>query len=306
MTPTSFIFVAQAGHLEKMSLVLAASLRANAGFNHELIAAVPTPASIWGSLSTGVKAAFEELEVAVKEITNPFGRKYPIGNKFGCLMVEPRHRRLVFLDTDVIMLRAPQNDSLEQGRIAAVPASGSHHTDDEWRKIYAAVRLPVPRVEPPNGTMSPRMPPYFNAGMVSVDPDANFGSVWLECAQKIEQNQSIPFKAKRPWLDQIALPVAAAMLGIDVCALSVEYNFPSWVRSIRPSENTVFYHYQSPLVLLRNREMFGHASRAVSSYPATRKELRKYRKFAMLCSSRNYFAKKFFYRRVRPKFVRRK
>jgi hypothetical protein len=306
MTPTSFIFVAQAGLLEQMSLVLAASLRANAGPGHELIAAVPTPASIWGSLSTGVKAAYEELEVAVKEITNPFGREYPIGNKFGCLMIEPMHRRLVFLDTDVIMFRAPQDDSLEKGRIAAVPASRSHHTDEQWRKIYAAVRLPVPSAETTDGAISSGMPPYFNAGMVSVDPDAGFGSAWLECAQKIEQDESIPFKAKRPWLDQIALPVAAAMLEIDVCTLSVEYNFPSWKRSIRPSENTVFYHYQKPHVLLRNREIFGHACRAVSSYPATRKELRKYRQLAMLCSSRNYIAKKYFYRGVLPWFARRK
>jgi hypothetical protein len=269
MNPTSFVFVAQAGNLEGMSLALAASLRTYAGFSHELIAAVPAPASVWGSLSKGTMDAFEELEVTVRNVENPFGREYPIGNKFGCLL-------------------------LAAGKVAAVPASKLHHTREQWQNIYAAAGISMPCIEPAEGATRSEMPPYFNAGMISVDPDIGFGSVWLECAQNIEADQSIPISARRPWLDQIALPVAAAKLGIEVHALSVDYNFPSWDLSRQPSDKTVFYHYRRPSFLFGNSDIFGRASRAVSSFPAARREVGRYPRLSMLGTSGNYWLKKLY------------
>jgi hypothetical protein len=68
--------------------------------------------------------------------------------------------------------------------------------------------------------------------MISVDPDACFGSIWLERARKIYENEPIPIGAKRPWRDQSALSMAAAKLGIAVHALSADYDFRSWKESI--------------------------------------------------------------------------
>jgi hypothetical protein len=131
--------------------------------------------------------------------------------------------------------------------------------------------------------------------MISVDPDIGFGSAWLECAQNIDADQSIPISAKRPWLDQIALPVAAAKLGIEVHALSVDYNFPSWDLSRQPSDKTVFYHYRRPSFLFGNSDIFGRASRAVSSFPLARREIGRFPQLSMLRTSRYYRVKKLYF-----------
>ena len=287
MKPTSFVFVSQAGKLEGMSLVLAASIRAAAGFEHELIAAVPTPASTWGRLAPGTLDAYEELQVSVQEIDNPWGRAYPIGNKFGCLCVNARHPVLVFLDTDIVMLDLPLDSGPGIGPVAAVPASRRHHSVEQWAAIYAAAGVTMPAQETIATAGGATGPAYFNSGVVAIEMSSGFGAAWLEIARRIDNDPAIPESARRPWLDQIALPVTAAALG---------YNFPSWEKQLQMPASTTFYHYQRPNVLLRNALLFRRASTAVARFPRTARQVRAHAEVTMLASARFYRLKRAYYR----------
>lgn len=303
MKPTSFVFVSQAGKLEGMSLVLAASIRAAAGFEHELIAAVPTPASTWGQLSPGTLDAYEELQVSVEEIDNPWGRAYPIGNKFGCLCVNARHPVLVFLDTDIVMLDLPLDGGPGIGPVAAVPASRRHHSMDQWAAIYAAAGVAMPAQETCATAGGDSGPAYFNSGVVAIETASGFGTAWLETARRIDSDPAIPESARRPWLDQVALPVTAAALGIGVSELPIAYNFPSWEKQLTMPSPTVFYHYQRPSVLLRSAQLFRRAAAAVASFPRVRREVRKHAAVRMFASTANYRAKRWYYRSVLPRLT---
>jgi len=123
----------------------------------------------------------------------------------------------------------------------------------------------------------------------------------VDCARKIDGDSSIPDSAKRPWLDQMALPIAATLLGSPVRPLTLEYNFPSWEQQLDPSDETVFYHYQRPTVLLRNRDLFLSASQAVSSFPLTRHAVSQHPEVSMYATPRFYGPKNIYHRYLLPR-----
>jgi hypothetical protein len=269
--PASFVFVAQAGRLEGMALLLAASLRHHAGFDHELIAAVPGPAAEWGSLARETLDAFDELRVRSEPIQNPFGQAYPIGNKFACLALPARSERLVFLDSDMVMLDALPDSRPFRAPIEAVPTSRSHCPEALWEKLYRAQGLEPPSSRLRTTGSRESTPPYFNSGVVSISRDTGFAETWLQCAQRIDCDPGVPHRVKRPWLDQVALPIAAALLGHPVTPLPIEYNFPSWEDHLEPGTGTLFYHYQKPEVLLRRPDLLLAARQALSNFPLARR-----------------------------------
>jgi len=262
----SFVFVAQAGKLEGMSLLLAATIRWNMGFDVELIAAVPTPAVEWGVLSDLTLRGFRELEVRVTSIDNPFGLEYPIGNKFSCLSVSKTNDRLVFLDTDIVMLRSILDRRLFGSSIAAVNATHTHCPIHIWEKIYERFELECP-TEKVDGSL--HLFPYYNSGMISIDFAEEFGETWSDCASIIDNLDFVPNSAKRPFLDQIAFPIAAKIFDTPVLSLPNKFNFPSWSESETLQESTIFYHYQRPKRLLREYSLFSKVAIAVEQYPQT-------------------------------------
>jgi len=81
----AFVFVCQAGEIEAKALLLAASLKNVLHCQYELIAAVPSPASIWGELSPDTRRQLDEFGVRIVPIENPIDPDYGIGNKLACI-----------------------------------------------------------------------------------------------------------------------------------------------------------------------------------------------------------------------------
>ena len=248
-----FVFVCQQGDLETKALLLAASLRRSLPSRHELVAAIPTPASRWGSPSPATLAILRRLSVRTVEIVNRVSPDYPIGNKIDCLAIETSCRRLVFLDSDMLLLRPIEIAPLTAAPLAAVPASGAHVGLDDWARFYRACGLPPPSVLTRTLLSGELTPPYFNSGFVSVDGALApaLSDEWSACAARLLADDDLPRTVRQRFLDQITLPIAAARLGIDIGPLLPEWNFPSWGMRIGDGALPAFFHYQRPVRLLR-------------------------------------------------------
>ncbi|MCP5021999.1 MAG: sulfotransferase [bacterium] len=107
--------------------------------------------------------------------------------------------------------------------------------------------------------------PYYNAGFVVVPSNVDFGRVLLEMCLAIDADPQV--KNKRPWLDQIALPLVVQKLNLEVGLLGETHNFPLHLRPIDESDRPVFCHYHSPRQLLKSRSTVSALRRIALEHP---------------------------------------
>jgi hypothetical protein len=221
----AFVFVCQLGELEIKSMLLAASLKHFLQGDYELVAAIPQPANHWGTLSEKTQALMQILKIRSQPIVNNINKNYPIGNKVACLGIDTSADQIVFLDSDILCLREfnfPFNPPF-----SAKPADLNLFSSDitVWKQIYDLFNLPLPYQRVMASTSGELMVPYFNAGVIAIQNGIALKPVWEECCQIIDATHSIT--NKRPWLDQIALPVALARLNLDYHCLDERFNYPA-------------------------------------------------------------------------------
>jgi hypothetical protein len=254
---TAFIFVVDGARLETQSVLLATSLRHH-NPDASLIA-YTSPAS-YAALPGTVRGVFDECGVACRVLPDhgkTWKREYPHGNKLFALADTRDSRFSVFLDTDIIAARAMNADDLP-GRFEVsvvpegVPSWGKN--DDRWERAYAHYGLSLP-TERVRLTRRKRLEflPYFNAGFVAIREEdkvegKSFGALWLETASDFDFNANIG--GKRPWLDQITLPLAMKRFGFQYKVVPTENNFSISDRLADPSEDPVFVHYHRSRYLL--------------------------------------------------------
>jgi len=262
-------FCVHSGELEIKALLLAASLRKYWSADVELIGCIPEEPE-FGGLSLESRRAFESLDVRLVSTTNPIGAGYPIGNKLLGLDVPTSADRVIFLDSDIIALTAATNEDpariFGEGFVAkpadlATCKAGAA----EWRAIYHACDAPMPDFTVTSTTSGERMLPYFNAGVIAVDATSGFGRVWSECAQRIDQLPGVP--AKRPHLDQIALPVAAVKSGLSFHLIDEEWNFPARLKPL-PDSHPKLCHYHWPEVIAREPALLDVFEELITQVPA--------------------------------------
>ena len=247
-----FVFVCQQGELEIKSLLLAASLQRFVRCDHELRAAIPQPESIWGKPSFATLELFERLGAGTCGIENPIGPEYPIGNKLACLGIESDADKIIFLDSDMLCMREFHGDRrFEEFHVNAKPADMATWAADpqQWQRAYASCGTGFPQHRVSSTVSGESMPPYFNAGFIAAHRSSDLAKAWAECARSIDADASIP--DKRPWLDQIALPVALSKLALKVDCLDERFNYPAHIKPIVSDNPPYFCHYHTPEVLCR-------------------------------------------------------
>ncbi|MDQ2065866.1 hypothetical protein Q9295_05750 [Xinfangfangia sp. CPCC 101601] len=127
-----------------------------------------------------------------------------------------------------------------------VPSWGKE--PEQWPRAYAHFDLPMP-TETVRLTRRRRRenPPYFNAGMVMFPEKPppgqshGFGSLWLETALHFDWHCAM--RNKRPWLDQITLPLTVKRFGYDYLAAKAELNFSISDRAYEPQAQPALIHY---------------------------------------------------------------
>src|ERR1700722_7459340 len=207
----AIIFVCQLGLLEAKSAVLAASLRRFARLDHELIAAIPDT----GQPAARTLAFLNKLGIRTVSVANKIDPAYPIANKLLCLSIQTNADKLIFLDSDMILMRPWEDDGRFAIPFNARPAATPSFTENQsdWDAVYAACGA-RPLLGKIRTTYTGEMiSPYFNSGFVAVPANIKFGDVWLDCCRKIDAIAGLP--NKRPHLDQIALSPAISLLGLD-------------------------------------------------------------------------------------------
>lgn len=270
----SFVFVCQKGQLEIQSMLLASSIARFVSCSYELVAAVPQPTSEYGEPDSSTLDMLSALGARVEPIWNQVEPSYRIGNKISALRVATHGRRRVFLDTDVVCMRPFAGDSRLDVEFGAVPAAIVTWGKDlaDWERAYALFGLTLPAVRAKTVRTKEEMAPYYNAGFLVVASDVadRFAEMWLHCAQTIDREASIP--SKRPWLDQIALPIAVTRAGLEHCFLDETFNCPGSVKLLR-SVQPYFCHYHSTVALKRVPVLKSIVMEAIDRHPALEKAI---------------------------------
>jgi hypothetical protein len=231
------VFVMDGPRLEAQALLLAASLAAYGP--KDVARYAMRPKDSLQPISAATRHMLDACDVEICTFERPeaqWRKPYPHGNKLlACAalaeQVPASEGRTIFLDTDMICLGDFTEDMTDAARIYAVPEGvptwGRNIAD--WQRAYDFFGLPLPQ-ERVALTRRRRVEslPYFNAGLVSY-PNAplgrsglGFAAAWLATASAFDH---CPIAKKRPWLDQITLPLTLYREGFDWTVLPDAYNY---------------------------------------------------------------------------------
>ena len=280
--PIRFVFICQGGLLEAKSLLLAASIRYFTGDAHELTAAIPGPADHWPQPSSATLAALESLNVRAEMVENTVAPDFPYGNKMQCLSLPMCCSVQAYIDSDILMMRDFGQDALPTHPICAVPASFGVADESEWQRFYAEfdLDLPVRRLSALISQQS--MPPYFNGGLIAVRGMPALAQSWAECCRRLRAMPGISAEIRDRFVDQVALPIAAARLDADILSLMLQWNFPSWNLALGDGPTPIFFHYQSPERLLREARTADTVKAVCDAYPQVRAAIQRIPTYAKL------------------------
>lgn len=233
MGQTHIFFVADGERLEMQSWLLAASLaHAHHGQSGVHFYAYASPEWL-PKIGPVTRAIYEQAGVELRPLPAPpdWAKPYPHGNKILAATDWRGPGRSVFLDTDMVCLKPlTELAKLPDSHVAAAPEGRpTWGPDDRWERAYAHYGLPLPtaRVRLLRGDR-PEHLPYFNAGLVAM-PEARqadgkrFAEHWLETALDFDHRCKIA--GKRPWLDQITLPLTLARFGYGAHVLEESWNY---------------------------------------------------------------------------------
>lgn len=256
----SISFVCESGRLEAQAVVLAASLR-------EACPEAALVAAVRGELPASTIRSLDSLGVTSVPIINPVADDYPIGNKIAALGAGDTAGLRVFLDSDMLCLRALDFNALRSYPLSAKPADmATFGSDALWQALYERFGLDVPQHRVVASVSRHLMYPYFNAGMVATTQATALSLAWAEACRAVDAMHDV--NPRRPWLDQIALPLAAARLGLTTRSLGDEWNYPAHIKPLHGEPGLV--HYHQPAVITREHALVAMTSRLLVRHPHIR------------------------------------
>lgn len=215
-------FIVEPPEYQVMACYLAASLRQQFGDTVALVGYCPK-----GKIDTvhaDVRAALAKMRCDLRpfETEGRFDPAYPHGNKI-LATLEPRDTAFsCFMDSDILCLRPNRVENLvAEGAVSLTPAASMNWARQSvWPSIYALFGMDVPdeRIRLMKQKKGQGRVPYFSSGLFCF-PETHrnaegkgFPQVWMETAQVIDAAPDVP--SKRPYLDQISLPVAIQRAGL--------------------------------------------------------------------------------------------
>lgn len=155
---------------------------------------------------------------------------YPHGNKIIAAMQPRDSTYSAFVDSDVLFLRKNTIANLAKvGHVScSMAASMVWAEQDIWDDIYGAFDMPIPpqRMHLMRRSVKPLIP-YFSSGLV-IFPEAagkkdRFPDVWYDTARRIDRIDTL--EKRRPYLDQMSLPVAIQRAGLKWNILPEEQHY---------------------------------------------------------------------------------
>lgn len=258
----ALFFIVDGENLAAQSTLLASTLLAHNGSRYRLIAYVPSEGA--SKLPSILCNFYDKCGVEVRPIApdpdspasqrfanSGWAKPYPHGNKILASASPREDEWSVFLDTDMICA-APLDLELlmAPGRLALVPEGVATwgNENDRWKRAYDHFGLPMPedKVRLTRRGRGEYLP-YFNAGFVMF-PTApifgqsqGFGQLWLDTALDFDHGCAIA--KKRPWLDQITLPLTMKRFGYNYLVADTALNFSISDRDYEADARPALLHY---------------------------------------------------------------
>jgi hypothetical protein len=240
----STIFMVEPGPLEAQAHLLIHSLIINCLDDFQMIAYCR--AHLADKLQPETIELLDSKGVQLVQIESPFEEAYGAGNKIVIAGLERETDWTVILDTDTFLARPSRFLSqAAKDCICVRPETRNawSENDEVWASLFGIFDLERP---PKNVTLTYGAVsyPFFNAGMVMFSGN-QFGSVWMDTCLAIDASDRI--RKKRPWLDQISLPVAIERTkGQSLKIVDEGWNDSADVAT----ENTALLHYHRPRRLI--------------------------------------------------------
>lgn len=251
-----FVFVVDDSRFQAQAMLLAASLHRFSRDSSTFVAYAP--ASRIPEVSPLLHSVFKATGTELRsfEVRPRMWRKpYPHGNKIiACAAAEasagPEIKRITFLDTDTICRADMVSSLMVDERVRLVPEGKPTwgKSPKDWQRAYDFFDLPLPqeRVKLVRGRKIESLP-YFNAGLVSFPTTVKgtsgmgFAEAWADAAAQFDR---CSVANKRPWLDQITLPLTLYRDGFRWAALKDRYNYSLAEREKKTfPPGTMLLHY---------------------------------------------------------------
>ncbi|PWK59593.1 hypothetical protein [Roseicyclus mahoneyensis] len=217
MTPSlTLFFVVEPPTYQYIACYLAASIRQHLDAEVQLVGYCP--AHRMEELDPAVTETLRRMRCEVRPMVTEgvFDPAYPHGNKIiACL--QPRDTQWSgFMDSDILVMAAHDiTRLLKPGHVTCSPAASILWAPaDLWETVYGNFGLPVP--EERITLMRDRrrqVVPYFSSGFVLFPEDSGFAGVWMDTAQSLDRVEKL-VPHRRPYLDQMSLPVAIRRAGM--------------------------------------------------------------------------------------------
>lgn len=255
----TLFFVVEPPNYLYMACHLAASIRKFLPPEVKLIGYCPKHR--WAEMEREPLEVLRRLRCEVRPIDaeGRFDPVYPHGNKI-LATLEPKETDFAaFLDSDMLFLQPCRVEELvSPGEIGMVPASSMRWAPQTvWDQIYGAFGMSVPE-ERITMTRDKRkeVAPYFNAGLIVVDErwrtaaGKRFAEVWMDCAQVLDRTG---IDHRRPYLDQMTLPVATLAAGMtwNILPEKSNYSINGIMRGkpVPEEADVTLLHYRSRVIL---------------------------------------------------------
>lgn len=227
----TFFYIVEPPQYEVYASTLLASIRTH--FDPSEVAAIGyCPAHRMSELNPAVLRAHEIMgsEVRPMQTEGMWDSPYPHGNKIIACLQERDSEFSAFVDSDVMFLRANDPSALvKQGHVSCSAAASMVWADqDIWKPIYEVFGMAVPEERIRLMRRGRNKVPYFSAGLVVFPEDASadykrFPDVWYETARILDREDWVP--KRRPYLDQLTLPVAIQRAGLSWNILPEEQHY---------------------------------------------------------------------------------
>ena len=221
-----FCAVCQSGVFELKALILASSFFQHDKTRSKFVFGVPD-----GELNPITLEFIKKMKIQTVAIDTPI-EGYPISNKLALFKAVcatyPAHHH-IFMDSDMIWLQAfdgiPNVDKADIWlRSGGAKSTQFYDTAEDWAPVYNLFNDKPPSHRINAFESSKQILPYFNAGFICTSKGEEFSRTWLEVAKKIDSSPHI--KHKRPWLDQLALPVTCQLNAMEIGLLDHQFNAP--------------------------------------------------------------------------------
>lgn len=223
-------YIVEAPDYQNMACYLLASIRTHFPPDVQVIGYCPEHKM--AEIDSGVIRAHELMGAEIRPMRTEgmWDTPYPHGNKI-IAALQPRDSVFsAFVDSDVLFLRPNAPLALiASGKVSCSVAASMRWGDQSvWDQIYAVFDMPVPTERVRLMRRSPGdVVPYFSSGLVVFPEDAanglRFADVWYDTALQIDRKTDLP--ARRPYLDQMSLPVAIRRAGLEWNPLPEEQHF---------------------------------------------------------------------------------